>query len=140
MFPEILLAVDDSEHSMRAAKHAGDLARRLNAHTLRIVVALDPLPYHFEESMRQLALEARLQEANVLCSRARTAAGSIPGEIQPEFIEGSPAKVIVDLAKRRGSALIVIGTRGLSITAELLLGSTSHKVVSRAPCPVLIVP
>ena len=46
---ELLLAVDGSEHSMRAAKEAGDLARALNSSTLRIVVAFDNIPSYYGE-------------------------------------------------------------------------------------------
>jgi nucleotide-binding universal stress UspA family protein len=37
------------------------------------------------------------------------------------------------------SDLIVMGSRGLGRLAGAVLGSNSQKVVSHAPCPVLIV-
>jgi len=43
MFKNILIAVDGSEHSHKAAKTAGDLARTLSA-DLWLVVAYEPLP------------------------------------------------------------------------------------------------
>jgi nucleotide-binding universal stress UspA family protein len=43
------------------------------------------------------------------------------------------------VAVTRASDVIVMGSRGLGTLAGLLLGSTSQKVVSHAPCPVLIV-
>ena len=55
------------------------------------------------------------------------------------MIEGSPAEAIIEVAKTRHSDVIVIGSRGLGRLAGLVLGSTSQKVVSYAPCPVLIV-
>jgi nucleotide-binding universal stress UspA family protein len=70
---------------------------------------------------------------------AQEAVGKIPGELPTELIEGSPAEAIINVAKTRGSSVIVMGSRGLSSMAELMLGSTSHKVVSHAACPVLIV-
>ena len=139
MFENILLAVDGSDHSLRAARHAGDLARDLGSEIVRIVVAFDAIPDYFGEPNRQQAIDARLQEANAILQKAQAAVGKIPGEIHTELIEGSPAEAIIDVATTRASTVIIMGSRGLSSIAEMVLGSTSHKVVSHAPCPVLIV-
>ena len=139
MFEGILLAVDGSQHSIRAAKEAGDLARAMNSKVLRIVIAYDGIPPYLGEPNLQQAINARMKEANEVLQKAQDAVGKIPGEIHTELIEGSPAEAIINVAKTRGSTVIVMGSRGLSTMVELVLGSTSHKVVSHAPCPVLVV-
>jgi nucleotide-binding universal stress UspA family protein len=70
---------------------------------------------------------------------AESAIGETQAEIQTEMLEGSIADAIIDLAKTRHSDLIVMGSRGLGRLAGAILGSNSQKVVSEAPCPVLIV-
>jgi nucleotide-binding universal stress UspA family protein len=55
------------------------------------------------------------------------------------MIGGSPAASIIQVPTAWNSSLIVMGTRGRSTMADLMPGSTSQKVVSHAPCPVLIV-
>ena len=139
MFEQILLAVDGSEHSLRSAKEAGDLARAMKSEILRIVVAFDSVPPYLGEPNFQQAIDARMKEANAILQKAQDSVGKIPGEIHTEFIEGSPAEAIINVAKTRNSTVIVMGSRGLSTITELVLGSTSHKVVSHAPCPVLII-
>ena len=139
MFENILLAVDGSEHSLHSAREAGDLARAMKSDILRIVVAFDSVPPYLGEPNLQQAIDARMKAANAILKKAQDAVGKIPGEIHTELIEGSPAEAIISVAKTRGSTVIVMGSRGLSAIAELVLGSTSHKVVSHAPCPVLIV-
>lgn len=139
MFERILLAVDGSEHSMRAAKEAGELARAMQSKTVRIVVAFESIPGYLGEPYRQQVIDARLRDANGILQNARRKVGKIPGEIQVEVIEGSPAEAIISVVQTRKSSVVVMGSRGLSTIAELVLGSTSHKVVSHAPCPVLIV-
>jgi nucleotide-binding universal stress UspA family protein len=52
---------------------------------------------------------------------------------------GSPANEIVEYAKDNDIDLIVIGTRGRSGLAHVLLGSVAERVVRHAPCPVLTV-
>ncbi len=139
MFENILLAVDGSEHSVRAAQEAGDLARALNSGIVRIVVAFDSIPSYIGEPYLQQMIDARLNEASAILKKAQEAVGKIPGEIHTELIEGPAAEAIINAARVRGSTVIVMGSRGLSSIAGLVLGSTSQKVVSHAPCPVLIV-
>jgi nucleotide-binding universal stress UspA family protein len=54
--------------------------------------------------------------------------------------EGSPAQVILEVAGEENVSLIVLGTRGPSSAAELLLGSVSTEVLRLARCPVMAVP
>ena len=53
--------------------------------------------------------------------------------------EGNVADAIVELARNRGVAAIVVGSRGLSGLRARLEGSTSNAVAKHAPCPVLLV-
>jgi nucleotide-binding universal stress UspA family protein len=52
---------------------------------------------------------------------------------------GDPAEEIVRKAKREAYDLIIIGSRGLTVFKELLLGSVSQRVVHEVKCPVMIV-
>lgn len=138
MFERILLAVDGSEHALRAAKVAADLARCMKAE-LRIVVVYAPIPPYLGEPNLQRAINSRLDEAQTILQKAVETVGDIPAEIHTELLEGDAAEAIIEVAKTRNSDLIVMGSRGLGRLAGLLLGSASQKVVSHAPCPVLIV-
>jgi nucleotide-binding universal stress UspA family protein len=55
-------------------------------------------------------------------------------------LPGDSARVILETAVQEEVSLIVIGTRGPSNMAELVLGSVSVEVLRHAPCPVLVVP
>lgn len=52
---------------------------------------------------------------------------------------GSPAQVILDGAQTVSADLVVVGARGRSRVAETVLGSVSHRVLSHASRPTLIV-
>lgn len=52
---------------------------------------------------------------------------------------GDYAQVIIDTADQNNYDLIVMGSRGLSVFKELLLGSVSFKVMHHAKCPVMVV-
>lgn len=139
MFERILLAVDGSEHGYHAAKMAADLARAMNSERLRIVVAYNRIPPYLGEPNLQQAIDARLTEAQEVLKKAVEIVGDVPAEIHTELIEGDAAESIIEVANTRESSVIVMGSRGLGRLAGLVLGSTSQKVVSHAPCPVLIV-
>jgi nucleotide-binding universal stress UspA family protein len=138
MFERILLAVDGSEHAFHAAKVAAELSRCMKSE-LRIVVAYDPIPPYLGEPNLQHAINARLDHAQEILKKAVETLGDVPAEIHTELIEGNPAEAIIEVAATRASDVIVMGSRGLGRLAGLVLGSTSQKVVSHAPCPVLIV-
>ena len=50
---------------------------------------------------------------------------------------GSPPRRIVDVARERDIDLIVMGTRGRTGLAHIVMGSVAERVVRLAPCPVL---
>jgi nucleotide-binding universal stress UspA family protein len=52
---------------------------------------------------------------------------------------GSVAKEIIDVSEAIDASLIVMGTRGLSDGAAVVIGSVSHRVVHLAHCPVLLI-
>lgn len=140
MYSRILVAVDGSEHSLKAARTAAELARSLNAKELRIVVAYDPIPPYLGEPNLQAAINARLDEAQKIMAKALEVLGSLPeGLLHTEILEGPAAEAILKVAETHQSDLIVMGSRGLGRLTGLLLGSQSQKVVQHARCPVLIV-
>ena len=138
MFRNILLGVDGSEHALRASKFAGDLARQLGSN-LWVVACYDPVPPYLGEPNFQQAFDERLRHANGILDQALEVVGEIQGELKTEILEGPPAEAILNVAEVRGNDLIIMGTRGLSRLAGLLIGSQSQKVIMHASCPVLLV-
>ena len=138
MFDHILLAVDGSDHSLKAAKVAGDLAR-LSGGTLHVVTAYDELPHYLGEPNLSKAIAERTQVAEKILTATLEEIGEIPGECDSEYLEGSPAETILREAETHNADLIIMGTRGRGEMRSLLLGSQSHKVLSEASCPVMLV-
>jgi nucleotide-binding universal stress UspA family protein len=139
MFDKILLAVDGSDHAKRAARVAADLARAHKAGELRIVVAYDPVPAFLGEPNLSQAIAARTRDAEAILEGTRAGLGKVPADLQSEILEGPVAEAILKVARTRKSDIIVMGSRGLGRLEGALLGSNSQKVVSHAPCPVLVV-
>jgi nucleotide-binding universal stress UspA family protein len=55
-----------------------------------------------------------------------------------EQVEGNPADVIVARAEALGVEMVVMGSRGHTTLARLVLGSTAEKVIRRSAVSVLV--
>jgi nucleotide-binding universal stress UspA family protein len=59
--------------------------------------------------------------------------------VKPIVRKGDPAAIVLETARDEQAELIVIGRRGRDFAARVLLGSVAERVVSQAPCDVLVV-
>ena len=138
MYKNILVAVDGSEHALKAARVAGEFARQMQAE-LRLVTVYEPVPTYLGEPNLQHALDERFALAQQVIDCALQEIGEIPGELKTDVLEGPAAEAILAVIEARNNDLVIMGTRGLGRLTGLLLGSQSQKVVAHAPCPVLLV-
>ena len=143
----ILTAIDGSEPSQRAASLAGELAAKYDGELLVMNVMpegakLDDevLAFARSEGVGDSPLAAwRALGSKVVGDAAVLAKAAGAKRVVSEISAGDPADVVLRAARDRGFDLIVVGRRGRSRLAGLLLGSVSQKLASEAPCPVLVV-
>ncbi|MGY1914282.1 universal stress protein [Blastococcus sp. SYSU DS0973] len=141
----IVVGLDGSESSGRAADAAADAARR---HDLRLVLAcvVPWSPYSFttaEENERRSVEKAR--EAAAAHERVLdpvVARLSESGDLAVEGVvrHGHPAETLVRLAREHDAAWITVGRVGQSRVRTLLFGSTPSSLIQLSPVPVLVVP
>ncbi len=53
--------------------------------------------------------------------------------------DGAPAEIIVQTAIEQDCDLVVMGTRGHGVLADVLIGSTAKWVIKQSPIPVLVI-
>jgi len=123
-----LLAVDGSNNSYEAVHALKYLAR---AEELTLLHALNVPRKALEESMRE--------DGERLLDRVQSLLPMDSGPSTKHLRIGSPADVIVSMAKEQKADLIVMGARGLGPVKELLFGSVSHQILTMAPCATLVV-
>ena len=55
------------------------------------------------------------------------------------LLEGQPYKELINYGEQKKVDMIVLGIHGHSLLDQFLVGSTTDRVISRSPCPVLAV-
>ncbi len=139
----ILVATDGSVGANRAVEVAAELAKAL-ACGLVIATVGDRL---LGEEVRQLArTEVRAGAVlEAIAAQTLKAAEARARELGVSDIElrtgwGDATQCLIEIAARTAARMIVVGRRGRGQLSGLLLGSVSQKLVSLAPCPVVVVP
>jgi nucleotide-binding universal stress UspA family protein len=136
MFKTILVAYDASMASAHAFRAALDLAKQLGASLVILSIAQLPEPAAMVESSAML--ESAKEHFDKDFKRMRDDARAVGVELQTHIAVGHPAEQILHHAAQLKADLIVMGHRGGSRVKEWLLGSVSKRVVTYAPCSVLI--
>ncbi len=146
---KVLLAVNESDHAMRAARWVASLpwpkgteARVLSAiefklsflrSSFEIPVLDEPYLKHQEEVAMQSAQSAIYHAREAVEPTGLSVSEHISVLLDP------PKKVILDEAASWGANLIVVGASGRRGTERFLLGSTSEAVAQHAQCSVAVV-
>jgi nucleotide-binding universal stress UspA family protein len=60
--------------------------------------------------------------------------------VETRQVSGPPVTEILDAAKANDAGYIVMGSHGHNAFYDLLVGTTTHGVLRKAKCPVVIVP
>lgn len=138
MFKKILLATDGSDHALRAAIKAADMAKLISDSIITIVYVVDGT------TSKSDVLSAGDKEAiNEKRSRKLRPTEQLFKKenitYQIKMLKGDPGPEIVKYANKEDYDLVVVGSRGLNALQEMVLGSVSHKVAKRVECPVMII-
>lgn len=139
MFSKILFAHDGGMLAERAMVFLEHVARIENAEV--IVVHAYQVPERYSATEGYEALRAQFE------SVAHEIVDDAVEHLQEQQItargivaSGNTARVILETADQENVSLIVIGSRGPSSVADVMLGDVSLEVLRYAHCPVLVVP
>lgn len=129
----ILHATDFSPHALAAAQHAFAWAQQYQSWItlLHVIEGIGAWTEHerarLEEPFRQWLGELVPEEAPSWC------------EVEHRVELGNPTARIVGTAEQLHADLIVIGLAGMDTVAPDRPGATAMRIISAAPCPVLVV-
>ena len=141
--PGIVVGVDGSPNSERALDWAMKQAVAVRAPLT--VIAVHEVPKSYWGHMPVVGpadaalLDSLRQAAEEMTQRAASRLGDArPAAVTVHAVNGFVVKELVDASQ--DADLVVIGARGGSSFARVLVGSVNSEVVQHSACPVVIVP
>ena len=139
---KVMLAVDGSEGSARAATVAFEVAEMTNSKLFIIHVIPTPVAKQFSlmsDSNLEEVLRKYEDKGRKLLEGTKVAAEEYNLEIELILEKGLPAERIIHQAKLLNVDLIVIGSKGAAGSLRAGVGSSAERVVIGSESPVLVV-
>jgi nucleotide-binding universal stress UspA family protein len=140
-FTTIVLTTDFSEVSRRALPPARTLAEKFGSHLILVHVLEERMPPFLEELLPDSEEILGRQRERAVETLDRIAREELGDGLNWETIVvvGIPHQEIVEIARQNRADLIVMATHGRGPLGHALIGSTTERVLHRAPCPVMAV-
>jgi nucleotide-binding universal stress UspA family protein len=139
----IVVGIDGSEGSKRAAEHGVAIARHWGAKLKLVTVVRTPEGWWgiggappSPESLSTALVEG---QQRILSEFEQDL--HLDG-VDYETVEelGDPVSRLLAVAETSQADMVVIGRRGAGLAERVILGSTADRLTHLAPCPVLVVP
>jgi len=139
----ILVPIDFSEHSQKALTYAKEWAKQWSA-SIHLIHVIEPVIFPVDWGYTPVDLSDVEKEYESAAEKElKRIVESLHAEgfsVIPHVIHGgSSSDEINHYAKDHGISMICIATNGRGGVEHLLLGSTTERVVRKAPCPVLVI-
>ena len=137
MFSKILVAIDGSESAKKAFTTSIYLAS-ISKCKLDVIHVVSCEFGGDSAASLELVNDLKIKANSMLEEYKKDALEKC---IQPKFMLeiGDPANMIIEIVNSEDYDLVVLGTRGMNVFKELVLGSVSIKVMHHAKCPVMVV-
>jgi nucleotide-binding universal stress UspA family protein len=148
MFTNILLAVDGSAASLRAARHGIELAQALSAR-VTVLTVTTPWAAYFSRELAVVIPEVVIakgeydykRETTTACILQNVVADAHSARVDVRSLhrcDPDPYRAIIETVEREGCDLIVMGSHCERGFSGALLGSETMKVMTHTSTPVLV--
>jgi len=152
---KLLVPVDGSLASYNATRKAADIAKKYGFSVKLITVVDDATrrsrnERHWRQFDGSIIIGSRSMKNEDLIEEIHRSASVLLDSytdeidfgtvmIEKEVLFGEPYENILEIAEKEKVDLIVMGNRGFSKIKRFFIGSVAQKVISEAPCPVLVI-
>ena len=138
MFEKILVANDGSPGGFKALDAALDLAGRLTT-GLTMVCAENIARYPSVIDIVPPAQSEIRSPFDGVVDEAKARAKAKGVAFEAEIVAGHPVPRIVEYIEKGGYDLLIVGFMGHSALYKTLIGSNADRLVTLAPCKVMVV-
>lgn len=153
---KILVPVDGSNASISAVKKSIEIGKKYNS-AIKLISVVKSTENRKKDRNENLwsavdgsiitdsaelekKLESKYVENSQMLLNQIVAKLDFSGtKVEKEVLIGDPFEKIVETAKNGNYDLIVMGNRGFSKIKRFFVGSVTQRVISEAPCPVLVI-
>jgi len=139
---KILLAVDGSEGSARAATVAFEIAEMTKSKLYIVHVIPTPIVKQvalMSDSDVEEILAKYSAKGEILLEGVKASAADYNLDIELILDRGSPADRIIAKSAELEVDLVVIGSKGISGGSRIGIGGSSERVLLGIECPILVV-
>ena len=133
----VLIPVDGSDSSKNAAKYAAHLVNVRNP-KLYLLNVWEPVNMTIGGEMAEKLREEEQAKSMALLEEYKKLLEPCGLEVELIARSGRPDYVILNVQDELDCDLIVIGSRGLSVLENVIMGSVVTRVLEGASCPVLV--
>ena len=133
----VLIPVDGSDSSKNAAKYAAHLVNARNP-KLYLLNVWEPVNMTIGGEVAEKLREEEQAKSMALLEEYKKLLEPCGLEVELIARSGRPDYAILNVQDELDCDLIVIGSRGLSVLENVIMGSVVTRVLEGATCPVLV--
>lgn len=137
---KILIAVDGSKFTMRAVNYLIKHTEQFGEAQMSLINVHMPIPGRAAAHLGRVIVNGYYADA---CEAALGPARRALGKAGIVFVDawkvGDPGEVIAEFATKGNFDLVVMGSHGHGLFANLILGSVATKVLAACKVPLLVI-
>jgi len=135
---KIIVADDGSDFAQKAIEKAVELAKKEESEIICVYVMEEYCPIGLTEIDCNVVRELQIKESRAIAANAteKFIKAGINARMAAET--GSPAEMIIEVAKREGADMIIAASHGKHGAKKFALGSVTARLIEYSPVPVLV--
>jgi nucleotide-binding universal stress UspA family protein len=136
---KIIVAYDGSTFAQKAIDKAVELAKKEETEIICVNVIEEYCPIGLTEIDCTIVREMQTKESNAITANAQEEFKKAGVNARVVIETGSPAEMIIVVAKRESAAMIIAASHGKHGAKKFAFGSATARLIEHSPVPVLVV-
>ena len=135
---KIIVAYDGSTFAQKAIDKAVELAKKEETEIICVNVIEEYCPIGLTEIDCTIVREMQTKESNAITANALEEFKKAGVNARVIIETGSPAEMIIEVAKREGADMIIAASHGKHGAKKFAFGSATARLIEHSPVPVFV--